>query len=100
MGRKESGLFFDAGLDRANQLETITENRACAHVNRERVGRVLVRFGRRSPELGRGLLRARPNSDRCRFDERQVVGSEFVVSCRNTPTLLDLKNRSIRFRAR
>jgi len=27
-------------LDRANQHETITENRAIAHVNRERIGRV------------------------------------------------------------
>jgi hypothetical protein len=41
-------------------------------------------------KLGRGLISAQPNSDRCKHDERQIVCREFVVSGRDTPTLLDL----------
>src|SRR3954453_13645959 len=40
--------------------------------------------------LGRGLISAYPNSDGCEFDERQIVGCEFVISGRATPTLFDL----------
>jgi hypothetical protein len=43
-----SGLFLYARLDRANQPETITENRAIAHVNHERIGRAFVRFAAHS----------------------------------------------------
>jgi hypothetical protein len=34
LGRKGSGIFLKAGLDRANHLETVTENRAVARINR------------------------------------------------------------------
>src|SRR5581483_8709431 len=40
--------------------------------------------------LGRGLISTQPNSDRCEFDERKIVGCEFVAPGRDTPTLLDL----------
>jgi hypothetical protein len=41
-------------------------------------------------QLGRGLISTQPNSDWGEFDERQIVRREFVVSGRDTPTLLDL----------
>ena len=44
----------------------------------------------RSAHLGRGLISAQPNSDRCEFDEHQIVSCELVIPGRNTPTLLDL----------
>jgi hypothetical protein len=31
-------------------------------------------------KLGRGLIRAQPNSDRCEVEERQLVGREIVIS--------------------
>jgi hypothetical protein len=48
LGRKGSRLFLKAGLDRANQLESIAKNNTSAHVNRERVGRVFVGFAARA----------------------------------------------------
>jgi methyltransferase family protein len=43
-----------------------------------------------SLSVGRGLISTQPNSDRCEFDERQIVGCELVISGRDTATLLDL----------
>jgi hypothetical protein len=43
-----SELFLKASLDRENRLETITENRTAARINRERVGRAFVRFAAHS----------------------------------------------------
>ena len=40
--------------------------------------------------LGRGLISAQPDADRCQLDEGEVIGSEFVVTGGDTPTLLDL----------
>jgi len=48
LGQMGSGLFLKAGLDRANHVEATTENRISAHVNRERAGRVFVRFAAHS----------------------------------------------------
>jgi hypothetical protein len=58
LGQKGSRLFLKAGLDRANQLESIAKNNISAHVNRERVGRVFAGFAARTgltAEIARGL---------------------------------------------
>jgi hypothetical protein len=38
--------------------------------------------------LGRGFINAQPNADRCEFDGGQIIGREFVVLGRDTPTSL------------
>jgi hypothetical protein len=40
--------------------------------------------------LGRGLISTQPNAYGCELNEGQMIGCQLVISCRDTPTLLDL----------
>jgi hypothetical protein len=37
-----------------------------------------------------GFISAQPNSNWCEFDERWIVGCEFIIPGRDTPPLFDL----------
>jgi hypothetical protein len=50
-------MFFKAGLDRANQLETIAENCAFARSKRERTERFGAGLAQESQKLAFGFLR-------------------------------------------
>jgi len=84
--------YFDMfGKELTGQLVNKAErNRALQELTGRSRGSIEFKHQNISAVLGRGLVNAQPQPYRRKLDEREVVGREFVVPRRDTPTVLDL----------